>query len=332
MNSSNRKCVSRHAMRLFLTTSFATILLFVLSARAKAQALGWEGETGVFVTPLAYTANVEGQRFHAVTAYHYLHAGPVIGDFHELSLEVGAYKRFEFGYTRDFHVYGNTPGLSYLWGGGFDIFNAKATVIPETFKKQAWIPQISVGTILRFDDRNVGDYLYSLPLSSGGVYTNGKLNNGRHNQDVYLVGSKLISKFGQYTSPIPILLTGGIRGTNSELWGMGGNAPDWDTRAFGSAAFVVKLPEKMSVVFAAEAAQQPHHPLGYTSANDAGGVKLNIPTTLTYAARFVPSPNIPLNLDLGVAQIGGRASGTDADPGVNLKARHQIGVQMSYNF
>ncbi len=27
-----------------------------------AQALGWEGETGVFVTPTAYTVSVEGQK------------------------------------------------------------------------------------------------------------------------------------------------------------------------------------------------------------------------------------------------------------------------------
>jgi hypothetical protein len=66
------------------------ITLLGLSSRANAQALGWEGETGVFVTPLAYTANVEGQKFHAAAAYHYLNAGSVVGDFHEVSLEVGA--------------------------------------------------------------------------------------------------------------------------------------------------------------------------------------------------------------------------------------------------
>jgi hypothetical protein len=194
------------------------------------------------------------------------------------------------------------------------------------------MPQISVGTIVRTDDRNVGDYLYSLPPSSGGVYTNGKLNNGRHNEDVYLVGTKVVTKVGQHKSPVPIVLNAGVRGTNAELWGMGGNAPDWNAYAFGAAGFVVNLPKKMNVVFASEAAQQPHHPLGYTSATDVGGVKLNIPTTLTYAARFSPSPKSHMNFDVGVAQIGGRASGTEAAPGVNLKARHQVGAQMTYNF
>lgn len=44
-----------------------------------AQALGWEGETGLFVTPLAYTASSETQKFHPVVAYHYINGGPVIG-------------------------------------------------------------------------------------------------------------------------------------------------------------------------------------------------------------------------------------------------------------
>jgi len=90
MKRSNGKSVIRHAGSLFLTAAFAMITLLGLSSRANAQALGWEGETGVFVTPLAYTANVEGQKFHAAAAYHYLNAGSVVGDFHEVSLEVGA--------------------------------------------------------------------------------------------------------------------------------------------------------------------------------------------------------------------------------------------------
>jgi hypothetical protein len=34
-----------------------------------------------------------------------------------------------------------------------------------------------------------------------------------------------------------------------------------------------------------------------------------------------------LNFDVGVAQVAGNIA-----PGVNLKARHQVGVQMSYGF
>ena len=100
---------------------------------------------------------------------------------------------------------------------------------------------------------------------------------------------------------------------------MGGNAPDWKARAFGSVALPFKLPGGSSIIFASEAAQQPRHPINFPI--------LNIPTTLTYAARFVPNSKYHFNLDFGVAQIAGKVQ-----PGVNLKARHQIGVQMSYAF
>ena len=40
------------------------VFAFGSAAPSHAQALGWEGETGVFVTPLAYTASSETERFH----------------------------------------------------------------------------------------------------------------------------------------------------------------------------------------------------------------------------------------------------------------------------
>ena len=48
-----------------------------------------------------------------------------MGDFHEGSIELGIGKRFEFGYTHEFHTFGNDPGLSPLWQNGFEIFNGK---------------------------------------------------------------------------------------------------------------------------------------------------------------------------------------------------------------
>ena len=84
-----------------------------------------------------------------------------------------------------------------------------------------------------------------------------------------------------------------------------------------------------TLTLASEASQQPHHPYGFDGQN--GTTPLNIPTTLTYAARFVPTSKYKLNFDLGVAQIAGQVYGSGAT-GINLKARHQIGVQVSYGF
>ncbi len=286
----------------------AGVVMLGTVTSSQAQALGWEGETGIFVTPLAYTANVEKQKVHPVVAYHYLNAGSVIGDFHEASVTVGFLQRFELGYTHEFHAQGNNASLSPLWQNGFEIFHGKAMLIPENLHQENWIPAVSVGFMARQNVRNVGNLVFE---PGGGISAT---DSGKTNGDVYMVASKMV-----HTKPIPILLTGGVRGTNAELWGMGGNAPDWKARAFGSVAFPFKLPGGNSIIFASEAAQQPHHPVNFPN--------LNIPTTLTYAARFVPNNKYHFNLDFGVAQIAGRT-----EPGVDLKARHQIGVQISWAF
>ena len=273
-----------------------------------AQALGWEGETGVFVTPLAYTAASETEKVHPVVGYHYLNAGSVIGDFHEASITIGFLKRFEMGYTHEFHIQGNDKGLSPLWQNGFEIFHGKAMLIPENLHGKKWIPAISAGFMARQNVRNVGNLKF---VPGGGVSAT---DSGKANGDVYMVASKQISQLKR----LPILLTGGVRGTNAVLWGMGGNAPDWKARAFGSVAIPFKLPGGHSIIFASEVAQQPHHPVNFPN--------LNIPTTLTYAARFIPA-KYHFNLDVGIAQIAGNVA-----PGTNLKARHQVGAQISWAF
>jgi hypothetical protein len=111
--------------------------------------------------------------------------------------------------------------------------------------------------------------------------------------DIYVVASKTVP-----SKPVPIVLSAGIRETNAELWGMGGNAPDWQARGFAAVAVVFKGPAKSTIIVGSEVAQQPHHPLNFPT--------LNIPTTLTYCARFIPSSRYKLNFDVGGAQVAAR--------------------------
>jgi len=293
----------------------ALTVMLASASPAHAQALGWEGETGIFVTPLAYTASAEDQKIHAVTAYHFLDAGPVIGVFHQASIEVAIGKRLEFGYTHEFHAFGDDPSLSPLWQNGFEIFNGKFQVVPENYAKKKWIPAISTGFIARTDVRNVGNFM---------VESNPGKMSGKSDGDVYIVASKVVP-----AKPAALVLNAGVRGTNAELWGMAGNAPDWQARAFGAVALAFTGPRKSSIIFASEASQQPHHPYYFDGSTSAPA--LNIPTTLTYAVRFIPSPKHKLNFDFGIAQIAGRAysSGTTI---IDLQARHQAAVQVSYGF
>jgi hypothetical protein len=77
---------------------------------------------------------------------------------------------------------------------------------------------------------------------------------------------------------------------------------------------------------------QPHHPYGYTSFTDKGGLPLSIPTTLTYCTRIVPVPKYHVNVDFGVAQVAGRIFNNGHGEVVNLNARHSYGTQITWAF
>jgi len=265
------------------------------------QNLGLEGPTGVFVTPLAYTAASPANNLGMpVAGFHFLNAGSVIGTFSKISVTEGAFGRVEFGYTRDAHTTADNPALSPLWHNGFNIWHGKVNMVRENAGKHNWLPAISGGFLVRTQVHNVG-----------GAIANKDTTNG----DVYIVATKTIAEI----KGMPVLLNGGFRGTNAELWGMAGNATRFQGRAFGAAAFVFKGPARSTVVFASEVAQQPPHPENLGAAV--------IPTTLTYAVRITPVPEHKLNVDFGVAQIANHIM-----PGADLKARHQFAMGISYGF
>ena len=112
-----------------------------------------------------------------------------------------------------------------------------------------------------------------------------------------------------------------MRGTNASLWGLGGNAPEFVARAFGALGFVLTGPGKSTIILASEVAQQPQR-------IDVGGVpSFDIPTSVDYAARIIPSPKHKLNIDFGLLQAAGRIA-----PGVDLKARARFAFGISYGF
>jgi D-arabinose 1-dehydrogenase-like Zn-dependent alcohol dehydrogenase len=283
-----------------IATAAGIAIVLGLAAPLMGQNIGWEGETGVFVTPLGYVASSPSNNFgKPLVAFHFLNGGAVLGDFYEASVTVGALGRTEFGYTRAMHTAGNDPTFSPLWHNGFNIVHGKVNIVPENAGTNPWVPAIAIGFMARTQIHNVG-----------GAMLNKDTNNG----DIYFVATKTITQ-----TKLPIIVNGGVRGTNAELWGMGGNAQEWEARAFGAAGFVVKLPNKGNLIFAVEVAQQPKHPDQLPTAI--------IPTTLTYCVRATPFPEHKLNIDFGVAQIAGKIA-----PGVDLHARARTAVQISYEF
>jgi Protein of unknown function (DUF3034) len=291
--------------------TFVVIAAIIACFDAKcvsAQSLNWEGQTGVFVTPLAYTLpSPEKGVGKPVVAYHYLDAGAVLGGFHQLSISMGVFGRVEFGYTRDVHQDGSTAGLSNLWSGGFNAFHAKVNVVDE---RRTWLPALSLGFVARSQVRNVGGVLQGKDTS---------------NADFYAVATKTLTQIRK----VPLVLNFGVKMTNSSLLGLVGNAPGYQGRLFGAAAFALKGPGRSTILLASEVLQEPRRVQGVPG--------IDLPTTLTYAVRIVPGGALPLHgwgvesprltIDLGVAQ----AAGTVA-PGLNLQARHQFALGVSYGF
>ena len=300
-------CVGKFGTALAVALA-VVVLISVGSDTAFAQSLNWEGQTGVFVTPLAYSVSTGDARLSLpVVSYHYLSAGPVLGGFHQVSITMGACNRVEFGYTGNLHQDGTTAGLSNLWSGGFNIFHAKVNLLRE---HRSGLPAISVGYVARTAIRNVGGVI---------------LGQNTFNQDFYVVATKTITSIRK----LPLVFNAGFKATNASLLGLAGNAPGYYGRGFGAAGFAFKGPGRSTILLGSEVLQEPRSIEGLPGAV--------IPTTITYAVRVVPSGALPihgwgvetpkLTLDFGLAQAAGNIA-----PGVDLKARHQFAFGVSYGF
>ena len=288
-------------------------ILFLASAftgtaqKTSAQSLNWEGQNGIFVTPLAYSVPGKQNGFDLpAVSYHYVNAGPVLGDFHQISITEGAYDRFEFGYTRNLHQDGSNPTLSPLWGSGFNIFHGKVGILKEGRRIH---PAISVGFVARTQVRNINGAIQNKNTSSG---------------DFYVVATKTVD-----FRHLPLVFNAGFKMTNASILGLAGNAPGYQGRFFGAAAFALKGPGRSTILIGSEILQEPRR------VEDLPGVI--IPTTVTYAVRIIPAGALPihgwsaetprLTIDFGLLQAAGNVA-----PGLNLDARNRFAFGISYGF
>jgi hypothetical protein len=306
-NKRNLNKVGSIARRFGVT--LAILFIVIMGQRATfGQSLNWEGQTGVFVTPLAYSVSSgDAPLSLPVVSYHFLDAGPVLGNFHQVSISMGAFNRVEFGYTGNLHQDGSTAGLSSLWSGGFNAVHGKVNLFRE---RRGGLPALSVGFVARTGVRNVGGVIQG---------------HDTNNQDFYVVATKTVTQIRK----LPLVFNAGFKATNASLLGLAGNAPGYYGRAFGAAGFAFKGPGRSTILLGSEVLQEPRRIEGLPGAV--------IPTTITYAVRIVPSGALPihgwgiekpkLTLDFGMAQVAGNIM-----PGVNLQARHQFAFGISYGF
>jgi hypothetical protein len=132
-----------------------------------------------------------------------------------VGIEEGFGNWLESGFTRCNHTDGGDPAISPLFNfAGLNIY-VKAKVLAAKSHGRKYLPAISVGGVLRTNDPFVSQF------SAHKNATNG---------DIYLVGSKLFGVGGKFA----FLLSGGVRGTNAQKYGYGGNTVNWQARAFGA--------------------------------------------------------------------------------------------------
>jgi hypothetical protein len=284
--------------------SVAALVLGALffSQRVNAQSLTMDGESGIFLQPLADVVPSPQHKFGEPTvSFHAVDAGPVAGDYINIGIEEGFGNWLEFGYTRSNHTDGGDPTISPLFNfSGMNIFNFKAKVLPANYHGHKYLPAISVGGVLRTNDPFVVQAVKHTNATNG---------------DVYLVGTKLFmlgKKFGFVGSA-------GVRGTNAQKYGYGGNTLNWQARAFGGVAFPIPIKNFLLITPAFEVDQEPQTIKYVPTAR--------LPTDLIYAVRFSRLSDSKWSIDIGTGHLGASLA-----PGINIKVNNALAIAANYRF
>ena len=284
--------------------SFFPVILaaLFLTPRANAQSLTMDGESGIFLQPLADVVPSPQHKFGGPTvSFHAVDAGPVAGNYINSGVEEGFGNWLEFGYTRSNHTDGGDPTISPLFNfSGMNIFNVKAKVLPANYHGHKYLPAISVGGVLRTNDPFVVQAVKHKDATNG---------------DVYLVGTKLFmigKKFG-------LLGSAGVRGTNAQKYGYGGNTLNWQARAFGGVAFPIPIKNVLVLTPAFEIDQEPSRIKYVPTAR--------LPTDLIYALRISRFPDSKWSIDIGTGHLG-----ANIGPGLNIKANNALAIAANYRF
>jgi hypothetical protein len=292
-----------------LTNGAGKAVLIVLSVLAPCfshsalgQALNMDGQSGIFLQPEANVVPAPQRKFGAPTmSFHAVDAVPVAGDYINVGIEEGYGNWLEFGYTRSNHTDGGDPTISPLFNfEGMNIFNVKAQVIPAGAHKWKYVPAVSIGGVLRTNDPFVSQLVEHKNATNG---------------DIYGVATELFT-FGK---KFAFVATGGVRGTNAQKYGYGGNTLDWEARAFGGLAFPIPIKGKIIVAPALEVNQEPRY-IKYVPG-------AHFPTDLIYAVRVSRYPDSKWTVDVGTGHLG-----ATLEPGINIKVNNVLAMAFDFRF
>ena len=279
-----------------------SVLTPCFSRSALGQALNMDGQSGIFLQPEADVLPAPHHKFGAPTmSFHAVDAGPVAGEYMNVGLEEGFGNWLEFGYTRSNHTDGGDPTISPLFNfEGMNIFNVKAKIVPAGAHKFKYVPAVSIGGVLRTNDPFVVQFVQHKNATNG---------------DIYGVATELFA-FGK---KFAFLGTGGVRGTNAQKYGYGGNTLGWEARYFAGLAFPIPIKGKVVVAPAFEINQEPRYIKYIPGAH--------FPTDLIYAVRVSRYPDSKWTFDVGTGHLG-----ATLEPGINIKVNNAIAIAADYRF
>jgi len=334
----------------------ALVLAALCAARAAAQHLTLEGQTGGFLTPTAYVVYTQkGHTFsHPAIGFHFADASAVIGDIETFSITEGFARRAEAGYTRSVHQFGNQPtttatplGLSNLWNySGMNVFHGKVVAFRDG-QFGAWMPGIAMGGVVRTNDHFVSGAANKTLTGMDKSYTNG---------DVYIAVTKTWLE-----PPLPFLINLGWKATNATIFGIGGQSTRFSGRLFGGLGIPLPLGHGIVAVPSAGFTQEPRTAVNLNTLLNAAlyqcelalacnpaaypPMSAHLPTTLDYAVRVTQKDNPHFSFDIGVGQVAGNigsiwvsnpyyptAGGPIVTTPVNLQAHTVVGMGLSYRY
>jgi hypothetical protein len=266
------------------------------------QALDMDGQSGIFFQPWADVVPASAHRFGAPTlGFHIVDAGPVAGDYLNVGVEEGFGNWLEFGFTRSNHTDGGDPTISPLFNfAGLNIFNVKAKLIPAGAHKLKYVPAVSVGGVLRTNDPFVVQSVQHTNATNG---------------DVYGVATELFALGKKFA----FVANAGVRGTNAQKYGYGGNTLDWEALAFGALAFPIPIKKAIVIAPTVEVDQEPRYIKYVPTAH--------LPTDLIYAVRVSRYPDSKWTFDVGTGHVGATLA-----PGINIKVNNAIAFAADFRF
>jgi hypothetical protein len=267
-----------------------------------AQALNMDGQSRIFFQPWAEVVPARKHQFNAPTmSLHVVDAGPVAGDYLNVGVEEGFGNWLEFGFTRNNHTDGGDPTISPLFNfAGMNIFNLKTKLIPAGTRKLKYVPALSVGGVLRTNDPFVVQSVRKTNAINGDVYGVGT--------ELFTIGKKLA-----------LLANAGVRGTNAQKYGYGGNTLNWEARAFGGLAFPIPIKKRILMAATIEIDQEPHYIKYVPTAHFS--------TDLIYAVRVSRLPDSKWTFDVGTGHVGANLA-----QGINIKVNNAIAFAADLRF